>query len=121
MNCAHRTAGLFVQRVERQAGEQLGIEPGGLLRHGLPGVRNLADLFDAGRIDKKDALAFPGTRRCQGLGKMARIGEVFLLGEAFRADAQHPLQDDLVQKGDVQVPRGRALLRAEPVHQRFVL
>ena len=51
---------------------------------------------------------------------MARIGEVFLLGEAFRADAQHPLQDDLVQKGDVQVPRGRALLRAEPVHQRFV-
>src|SRR5579864_4745359 len=44
---------MSVQRINRQAAEQLGIEVGGLLRQNFPGERDVTDLLDPDGIHQE--------------------------------------------------------------------
>src|SRR4051794_14392641 len=106
-----RRLGFFpgIDRIQQQPGSELRVEERGFLRHDLTGVGDGLQLLDAGGGEQEHGLNGRPPRLLQRRLGVLHVAQVRLALLRRAVDAQHLLENQRVQDGDIQpAQRGRS-------------
>src|SRR6185437_8279971 len=89
----HRDDGMsLIQRVDREAAEELGIEVGGLLWHHVASKRDIAELVEGDGLDEEGNIGLARMDHVLRFAGLANEFDVAELGDAFRREAEDAVE-----------------------------
>jgi hypothetical protein len=89
-------AATLLQRVNREAAQQLGVEVGGLLRQDFAGEGDVTDLADAAGIHEECDVGAARADGGQSFRGVADVGKVSLFADGFFRQADDAFQQNFV-------------------------
>src|ERR1051325_7562416 len=105
----HRSSQPFSNSMNQEAVSKLGLEPGGLGRHDAARVRDLQEVFDGRRVERKGDGSFSFINEPFELRRAARSAdEINALVRAHVLDAEHRVKQVILQQADIQGSNGVA-------------
>src|SRR6185437_15051564 len=94
---------VLVEGVDGEAGEQLGVEVGGLLWHDVHGERDVLELVERDGLDEKGHVGFAAGDQAYRLVDFADEADVAQLGDGVGAEAEDTIEDDGMELDDVEL------------------